>query len=353
MSNIFLHVQQNPDPEFDDVISGRVKFAVWRVNTFNLEVVKPKDHGIFYSGDSYLVFHDLGVRKDIFFWIGRDSSVDEYTTVAIKSVELDDLFGGEPIEHREDEGYESQAFKDLFPTGIITRNGGYESGLKEGKRIHEPRLYQIFGDKHPLNLKEVPIAWSNMNHGDTFVLDAGIFIFLWKGKRSTVEEGLGGAKIATRLKDRVGEEIVTVEDGDEDSMAPAEKAVFELFLKLDERSEVKTVSSKGDKSMRNTSALTYLYRCVCTNGKRSFTLVKKGNLERKDLKGEGEGCCFIKSPSGLWLWLDEDPNVFECIARKLLIREGRITEDSSLTVVNMRERRFEPELFKELFTSWD
>ena len=44
-----------------------------------------------------------------------------------------------------------------------------------------------------------------MNHGDTFVLDAGDFIFIWSGISSSGMEKMKAASLAGKLRDKVGE----------------------------------------------------------------------------------------------------------------------------------------------------
>ena len=72
--------------------------------------VPKESFGKFYEGDAYIIFNrsknDFQAKPEqhIHFWIGEKASQDEVTVAAYKSVELDDLLGGAPIQHREVQG---------------------------------------------------------------------------------------------------------------------------------------------------------------------------------------------------------------------------------------------------------
>lgn len=97
----------------------------------------PKEtYGKFFEGDAYIIYScseygqpggvdvkpkrgdSTRLEQHIHFWIGQKSSQDEATVAAYKSVELDDLLSGTPIQHREVQGHESNRFRSYFKSGM-------------------------------------------------------------------------------------------------------------------------------------------------------------------------------------------------------------------------------------------
>lgn len=80
-----------------------------RISTVRLvETFFAKNYiGKFYNGDSYIVLNTYkkkgseALAWDVHFWLGEYTTQDEAGTAAYKTVELDDLLGGAPVQHRE------------------------------------------------------------------------------------------------------------------------------------------------------------------------------------------------------------------------------------------------------------
>jgi gelsolin len=155
----------------------------------------PKDqYGHFYNGDSYIVLNVYKSKEedellyDVHFWIGKNSTQDEYGTAAYKTVELDTALGDKPIEHREVEGYESELFLSYFPKMTVLE-GGCETGFKHVKpEEYKPRMLHFHGDRKGVSVREVPLSRRMLDSTDVYILDLGLTIFQWNGSGANKDE---------------------------------------------------------------------------------------------------------------------------------------------------------------------
>lgn len=109
--------------------------TVWRIEkVLRLKLWPRSKLGKFYNDETYIILNTYhkathsgksrgAIAWDIHFWIGSESTQDEYGTAAYKAVELDDFFEGKATLYRETEGNESLAFKKLFKTITIISGG--------------------------------------------------------------------------------------------------------------------------------------------------------------------------------------------------------------------------------------
>jgi len=167
---------------------------VWRIESFKVVVWPKEKYGEFHEGDSYIVLSvekEIGedgketeaLERDIHFWLGKKTSTDEKGTAAYKTVELDDFFDGEPVQHREVQGIESDQFLEYFPAGIKYLAGGVESGFAVVQSdIFITKLYQFRRNaKKKIIMEEEAAVRASLNHRDAFILDMGKKLYVWVG----------------------------------------------------------------------------------------------------------------------------------------------------------------------------
>ncbi|KAL3763153.1 hypothetical protein ACHAW5_004656 [Stephanodiscus triporus] len=152
------------DFKWSDDVGTEPGLKIWRVENRRTENDNPdfgifpwpeSKYGSFHRGDSYIILQTIldphggdKLLHDIYFWIGSESTADEYGVAAYKTVELDGLLGGEPMQHREVEGMESKEFVKCFPKGISYLEGGVPSGFRKVEKnseiAHIRRLYRVY-----------------------------------------------------------------------------------------------------------------------------------------------------------------------------------------------------------------
>jgi len=196
---------------------------IWRIEKFKV-VPWPQDkYGSFYSGDSYIILRTYkksedseALAYDVHFWLGQETSQDEAGTAAYKTVELDDVLGGAPVQHREVQGFESQLFLSYFPK-LQLLAGGVDSGFRHvEQQQYRARLLQIKGIKENTIIRELPLKVESLNSGDVFILDSGQTIFQFNGSKSNLSEKVKAAEFAQALSgERPQAQLNTFEEGTE------------------------------------------------------------------------------------------------------------------------------------------
>jgi gelsolin len=248
-------------------------------------------YGFFFDGDSYIVLHTQNKRGsdalkwDIYFWLGKYTTQDEAGTAAYKTVELDDRLDCAPIQHREVQGYESEAFQSLFPSGIVSWNGGIDSGFNHVEpEKYRTRLLRLKGKRH-VRAQEMPVSCASLNSGDVFILDCGLDLYQWQGAKASGMEKVKAAQLARAIDDgRKGlPEVHVMEEGS------SGEDVDKFFELMGGRGPIKGADEVVSDSVYETAVAAdkKLFRLSDASGKMEFTLVATGDdIKRSQLDSD-------------------------------------------------------------------
>jgi len=311
--------QSASDPAFQSIDPEWKGLLVWRVVKFNLEPVN--DIGAFYSGDSYLVYHSYvkgnskRVIQDVYFWIGSKTSVDERGTAALKAINLDDHFGGAPIQHRETQEHESDAFRELFEPfgGIRYMDGGATSGFKKIEGQTSIHMFHVKGKKNPV-LQQVTATGHSLNQGDVFIVTAPGKFFLWIGKRANRIEIMKAANFldGLRAKDTKAA-VIRLEDGE---------TTPEFWECLGGPTPIADASEAGDDASHEVAVAKQLFK---VNGE-AFELVAEGPAMKPNLL-KSDGIFIIRHGNNIIAWIGkgiakDNKKLLITIASKFIESQG-------------------------------
>jgi len=272
--------------------------------------VAKDSYGTFYSGDSYIALNTYKkadspkLRWDVHFWLGKFTSQDEAGTAAYKTVELDDLLGGDPVQHREVQGYESDLFLSYFKNEIKILEGGVDSGFKHVEpHKYNPRLLHLKGKKK-VRVTEVEKSHKSLNSGDVFVLDLGLKLFQWNGSKAGPMEKMKGAQLTRAISDeRKGQAKIQVcEEGSKD--------LKDFWAAVGGEGAVKSAAEGGDDDEHEKSTTKILFRLSDASGTLSFTEVSKGPaVKRSQL--DSSDVFVLDTGAEVFAWIGKGSSVDE------------------------------------------
>lgn len=177
--------------EFFEDDDGQVPgLTVWEIENFLPNKIEDVTHGKFYEGDCYIVLKTFLLENqlswEIYFWIGSATTLDKKACAAIHAVNLRNYLGARCRTIREEQADESDEFLALFDNDIVYIEGGRTSTgfFTIEDSVFNTRLYIIHNDEISLHLQPVAITYTSLDTENVFLLDAGLKLFLWYGKKA-------------------------------------------------------------------------------------------------------------------------------------------------------------------------
>jgi len=150
--------------------------------------------------------------------------------------------------------------------------GGIDSGFRHVKPTeYTPRLLHIKGKKY-VRVREVPLTAKSLNTGDIFILDMGLQIFQWNGKKAGVAEKLKATQLTRAIDDERGgrPKVTVLEESDND------KDFWDVLGGF----QVPNQHSEPDDEITGEKKL---FRLSDASGKITFKEVAAGKINKKML----------------------------------------------------------------------
>ncbi|XP_076468711.1 gelsolin-like protein 2 [Babylonia areolata] len=286
-------------------VGKKVGLQIWRIVKFQVKDWPKEDYGKFYSGDSYIILNTYKeeggdeLLYDVHFWIGKESTQDEYGTAAYKTVELDTFLNDLPIQHREVQNHESDLFKSYFKS-LTYMKGGADSGFRHVKpEEYEQRLLHFCGTRKNIEVKEVPLCKNRVKPDDVFILDQGMTIYQWNGSGSNKDERFKAMQYVQELKsERNGRPTTEVlEEGSTDQ----DHAFFKALTQEDDDDD--------DKEFEAADQTTELFRLSDASGSMTFKQVKKGGVSKGDL--DTKDVFIVDTKKEVYVWIGKGTSAGE------------------------------------------
>jgi len=302
----------------------------------------PKEqYGQFHRGDSYILLStrdvdgDGTMEWDIHFWIGKESTQDEYGVAAYKANELDDLLGDTPIQHRECEGRESEEFMDLFPKGVRYLEGGTESGFRNidadtNVLAVSNKLFMVKKSGKNVRSYHVPCCCSSLNTGDAFLLDVFSKIYTWYGEEcSPFEKSKAGTLAHNIANERFGhcEVEADVEDDNE-----------EFWALLGGKGEIASAAEVAAHDEKASPTMDVLDFDVDTGNIN----IREVDASRSSL--DTDAVCIVDTGRAVYVWIgkkasDREKKQAMLVVNRRLKNMERVTTTAVTRIIEGQERR--------------
>lgn len=345
-----LHDRERPKHKTEilpDDATGDVE--IWRVEDHDLVSWEPNLHGVFFSGDSYVIKYSFTAnwRRQIiiYFWQGARSSLDERAASAMLADQMDKNLGGIATQIRVVQNKEPEHFLRMFRGRFIILEGGKGAGYRAGSEEDTydgqgKRMFHVRGSSD-MNAKamQVPRRAASLNSGDMFVLETPYIAYLWRGKGACAAERRNARQLIDYLM--VGREVEPIREGKEP------KAFWEAIGGYEEYATGKHMEEEKP------SYPPRLFQC--SNASGAFRVEEIFEFCQEDLVEDD--VMFLDTYDEVFVWIGEGANEVEKAEAVTVAMDyvrsdpsGRTLEDTMMIQV---KQGYEPLNFTGHFQAWD
>ncbi|CAJ1051747.1 advillin [Xyrichtys novacula] len=340
-----MHVMPEVAAQERMVDNGTGQVEVWRIENIELVPVDPEMYGYFYGGDCYLILYTYQVNNRkcylLYMWQGRHATQDELAASAFQAVDLDQKYGGEPVQVRVTMGKEPRHFMAIFKGKMVIFEGGTS---RKGCSDPEPpiRLFQVHGSD-PSNTKaiEVSALASSLNSNDVFLLRSQTGVYLWCGKGSSGDERAMAKEVSSVI-------VQSAQRGSEELVAEGQEPI-DFWELLGGKA-----CYASDKRLQQT-VLDHQPRLFeCSNKTGRFVAAEVTQFMQDDLSESD--VMLLDTWDQVFLWIGKEANEVErkesvtTSQEYLRTHPGNRDPDTPIVLI---KQGFEPPTFTGWFTAWD
>ncbi|XP_059152876.1 advillin-like isoform X2 [Physella acuta] len=338
-----LHKSNKREQEIlPDNGTGQIK--CWRVENNDLVLQTEETHGIFYTGDCYVLLYTYatGGRQQyiIYFWQGCKSSVEERAASAIFAQLLDDReLGGSAVQIRVTQGNEPEHFLRIFQGKLIILMGGVNN-----KEPESPvRILQVRGSSD-INTRAMQVVSraASLNSNDVFLIETETYVYLWYGKGSSTNERIVARKFLNYLcPDRNDSEIQEVEEGEEEP---------DFWHVLGGQEPYASGKAFQVNEINMPARLFH-----CSNSSGRFNVEEIVGFTQEDLLEDD--VMILDTIEEVYVWVGKGANEIEKKESLQIaldyIKHDPMGRNDETTVILQVKQGFEPPSFTGIFLGWD
>jgi hypothetical protein len=204
---------KTPSVIYDD---GFGKVIVYRIEGFGKIQVPENYNGHFWEGESLLILYtyvkDNKESSILYYWQGRECSINEKGTSALLTKEMNDLLGGKGKQIRVVEQFEENHFLLIFHGRLIYHHGKFTENWAEATYLYDVRHDPVSKTNRAA---EIDLSSTSLHTGHCFVLQSPKCIYIWNGNYSLPEERDFALAFANELTPFTNSSIISIFEGEE------------------------------------------------------------------------------------------------------------------------------------------